>query len=319
MDYIYLGIIIFLFCLAVFDLIVGVSNDAVNFMNSAVGAKSASFKTIIVISAIGGFCGATMSNGMMDIARHGIFQPQFFTFEEIMVILLAVMVTDVVLLDVFNSLGMPTSTTVSLIFELLGGTVALAIIKNVASDGALTFASMINTEKALQVILGIFLSIAIAFFFGTIVQYISRLIFTFNYRRKLKWFGGIFGGIAGTAIIYFLLIKGLKTASFMTDDMMEWIKNNTTMILLICFIGCTILMQVLQWMKINVFKVVVLLGTFSLAMAFAGNDLVNFIGVPLAGFSSYQDYMANGRAAGIDSYLMGSLLGPATTPMYFLV
>ena len=319
MDYVYLGIVIFLFCLAVFDLIVGVSNDAVNFMNSAVGAKSASFKKIILIAAIGVFCGAAMSNGMMDIARHGIFQPQFFSFREIIVILLAVMVTDVVLLDIFNSLGMPTSTTVSLVFELLGGTVAVAVIKNISSDGVLALSDMINTEKALQVILGIFLSIAIAFFFGTLVQYISRLIFTFNYRRRLKWFGGIFGGIAGTAIVYFLLIKGLKTASFMTPEMSEWIKGHTAAILLICFAGCTIIMQVLQWMKINVFKVIVLLGTFSLAMAFAGNDLVNFIGVPLAGFSSFQDYMANGRGVGVDSYLMSSLLAPAKTPLYFLI
>ena len=317
MESIYLGIVIFLFLLAIFDLTVGVSNDAVNFLNSAIGAKAASFKTIILIAAAGIFCGATMSNGMMEIARHGIFRPEAFHFNELMCIFLAVMVTDVVLLDIFNTLGMPTSTTVSMVFELLGGTFALAMLKIAAGPESLTFAELLNTEKALTVILGIFLSVAIAFFFGTLVQYLSRIIFTFNYTTKLKWTIGLFGGIAVTAIIYFMLIKGIKDASFMTDAHKLWVKDNTLTIVGGCFVFFTVLMQILQWCKVNVFKVIVLLGTFALAMAFAGNDLVNFVGVPLAGFSSYTDFMANGNGVAND-YLMGALNEPAKTPFIFL-
>ena len=318
METMFLGIVVFLFLLAIFDLVVGVSNDAVNFMNSAIGAKAASFKTIIAIAALGIFIGATLSNGMMDIARHGIFRPEQFYFQELMCIFLAVMVTDVVLLDIFNSLGMPTSTTVSMVFELLGGTFVLALIK-IAGDetGMLGFADLLNTEKALSVILGIFLSVAVAFFFGTLVQYLSRLLFTFNYTKKLKYTIGLFGGVAVTAIIYFMLIKGLKDSSFMTPDNKHWIQENTLMLVSCSFVFFTILMQVLHWCKINVFKVVVMLGTFALAMAFAGNDLVNFIGVPLAGFSAYTDFMANGNGNPM-GYLMDSLNGPATTPFLFL-
>ena len=317
MESIYLGIVIFLFLLAIFDLTVGVSNDAVNFLNSAIGAKAASFKTIILIAAAGIFCGATMSNGMMEIARHGIFRPEAFHFNELMCIFLAVMVTDVVLLDIFNTLGMPTSTTVSMVFELLGGTFALAMLKIAAGPESLTFAELLNTEKALTVILGIFLSVAIAFFFGTLVQYLSRIISTFNYTTKLKWTIGLFGGIAVTAIIYFMLIKGIKDASFMTDAHKLWVKDNTLTIVGGCFVFFTVLMQILHWCKVNVFKVIVLLGTFALAMAFAGNDLVNFVGVPLAGFSSYTDFMANGNGVAND-YLMGALNEPAKTPFIFL-
>ncbi len=315
----FLGIIIFLFLLAIFDLVVGVSNDAVNFLNSAIGAKAASFKLIIAIAAIGIFCGATMSNGMMEIARHGIFRPEQFYFQELMCIFLAVMVTDVVLLDIFNTLGMPTSTTVSMVFELLGGTFVIALIK-IAGDetGLLSFADLLNTEKALSVILGIFLSVAVAFFFGTLVQYISRLIFTFNYTKKLKYTIALFGGIAATAIIYFMLIKGVKDSSFMTADNKHWVQDNTLMLVGICFVFFTVLMQVLHWCKVNVFKVIVLLGTFALAMAFAGNDLVNFVGVPLAGLSSYTDFMANGNGDTM-GYLMGSLNEPAKTPFLFLM
>jgi phosphate/sulfate permease len=317
METIYLCIVIFLFVLAVFDLIVGVSNDAVNFLNSAVGAKAASFKTMLFIAGVGVFIGAAMSNGMMDIARHGIYQPQHFYFAEIMCILLAVMLTDVVLLDVFNTMGMPTSTTVSMVFELLGGTFALALIKAHSND-AIGLGDLINTDKALSVIMGIFLSVAIAFFFGMLVQWLARVIFTFNYTKKMKYSIGIFGGIAATSIIYFMLIKGLKDSSFMTADNKHWIQDNTGMLISCFFIFFTILMQVLHWLKVNVFKVVVLLGTFALALAFAGNDLVNFIGVPLAGYSSFIDYTANGAGAGPDGFLMTSLLGPAKTPWYFL-
>ncbi len=319
MEFLYIGIIVFLFCLAISDIIVGVSNDAVNFLNSAVGSKTAKFKTLILIASIGVFLGASLSNGMMDIARHGIFQPQYFSFAELITILLAVMVTDVILLDAFNSRGLPTSTTVSLVFELLGGTVALAMIKNIQSDGALTFAQMINTDKALSVILGIFLSIAIAFVFGMVIQWIVRVIFTFNYKPRLKYLAGVLGGVALTAIVYFLLIKGLKDSSFMTKEANAWIKEHTGMLILCLFVGSSILMQVLYWCKVNILKVIVLLGTLSLAMAFAGNDLVNFIGVPLAGYSAWQDYAANGLSVGADNYLMGSLLESAHTPMIFLI
>ena len=254
---------------------------------------------------------------MMDIARHGIYQPEHFYFAEIMCILLAVMLTDVVLLDVFNSMGMPTSTTVSLVFELLGGTFALSLIKVHNSD-TLGLGDLINTDKALSVIMAIFVSVAIAFFFGMLVQWLARVIFTFNYTKKIKYSIALFGGIAATSIIYFMLIKGLKDSSFMTPENKHWIQENTWTLIGVSFVFFTILMQILHWLKINVFKVVVLMGTFALALAFAGNDLVNFIGVPLAGFSSFMDFTANGNG-NPESFLMTSLLGPAKTPWYFLI
>lgn len=318
MEIVYFSFIVFLFMLAVFDLVVGVSNDAVNFLNSAIGAKVARFRTILIIASIGVFVGATMSNGMMDIARHGIFQPQMFSFNDLLCIFLAVMVTDVVLLDVFNTLGMPTSTTVSMVFELLGGTFILSLLK-IATDetGLLGFADLLNTDKALSVILGIFLSVAVAFIFGTVVQWLSRLIFTFNYTSKLKWKIGLFGGIATTCILYFALLKGLKDSSFMTPEYNAWIKENTMYLVGGCFVVSTVLMQVFHWCKINVFKIVIFMGTFALALAFAGNDLVNFVGVPLAAYSAYQDFAANG-AGQADTFMMGSLNESAKTPFIFL-
>lgn len=306
--------------LAIFDLLVGVSNDAVNFMNSAVGAKVARYRTIIIVAAVGVFAGAILSNGMMDIARHGIFQPANFSFYEIMCILLAVMVTDVVLLDVFNTLGLPTSTTVSMVFELLGGTFILAILKIIGDEtGLLSLGDMMNTEKALSVIMGIFLSVAIAFIAGTLVQYISRIIFSFNYKKHLSWTIGIFGGISVTSLSYFVLIKGLKSAPFMSAESLAWIDQNTTLLVAGCFVFFTLLMQILHWCKVNVFRIIVLLGTFALALAFAGNDLVNFIGVPLAGFSAYTDYIANSNGAGIHDFMMSSLMSSAKTPAIFLL
>lgn len=305
--------------LAIFDLLVGVSNDAVNFMNSAVGAKVARYRTIIIVAAVGVFAGAILSNGMMDIARHGIFQPANFSFYEIMCILLAVMVTDVVLLDVFNTLGLPTSTTVSMVFELLGGTFILAILKIIGDEtGLLSLGDMMNTEKALSVIMGIFLSVAIAFIAGTLVQYISRIIFSFNYKKHLSWTIGIFGGISVTSLSYFVLIKGLKSAPFMSAESLAWIDQNTTLLVAGCFVFFTLLMQILHWCKVNVFRIIVLLGIFALALAFAGNDLVNFIGVPLAGFSAYTDYVANSNGAGIHDFMMSSLMSSAKTPAIFL-
>ena len=309
--------VVFLFVLAVFDLYVGVSNDAVNFMNSAIGSKAARFRTVVIVASVGVLCGAIMSNGMMDIARHGIFRPEMFSFEDVMVIYLAVMVTDIVLLDVFNSLGMPTSTTVSMVFELLGAAFAFALIKVMGGDGAM-FGDYLNSEKALSVILAIFTSVAIAFVFGSLIQYIARIIFTFNYKVNLKYKIGIFGGIAVTSIIYFMLFKGMKDLSFMSPDVIAAINENTVVILMGCFVFFAVLMQLLHSMGVNVLKVIVMLGTFSLAMAFAGNDLVNFIGVPLAGYSSYCDFTASG-ATDPTSFMMDSLNGSAKTPLIFLV
>lgn len=318
MDIVFLCVVIFLFMLAVFDLSVGVSNDAVNFLNSAIGSKAASFKRVLIVASIGVFIGAAMSNGMMDIARHGIFRPENFSFYDLVCIFMAVMVTDIILLDIFNSLGMPTSTTVSMVFELLGATFVVSLIKMAGDTTGLGFNDLLNTEKALSVIIGIFLSVAIAFVFGTVVQFLSRMIFTFNYRSRLKWKIGIFGGLCTTGIVYFLLLKGAKGMSFMTPEVMGWISEHTVWIIAGCFVASTLLMQLLHAFGVNVLKVVVLMGTFALAMAFAGNDLVNFIGVPLTGLASYQDYMANG-GGDATGFLMGSLNGPANTPLYFLV
>lgn len=318
METIYFGFVVFLFVLAIFDLMVGVSNDAVNFLQSAIGAKVAKFKTILTIAAIGIFTGAAMSNCMMEVARNGVFHPSFFSFQDVMFIFLAVMASDIVLLDIFNTLGMPTSTTVSMVFELLGGTFALALMK-VAGDPSLHVADLMNTSKALTMIMAIFVSVAIAFVVGAFVQYISRTLFTFVYKNNsLKWKIGIFGGLAFTAIIYFMLIKGLGNVSFISDAAHEWINTHSWTICGICFVVTAVLSQVLFALKVNVFKILVLTGTFALAMAFAGNDLVNFIGVPLAGYSSFQDYSANagGDAAG---YMMDSLNGPAHTPVLFLI
>lgn len=317
MDILFLCVVIFLFLLAVFDLSVGVSNDAVNFLNSAIGSKAASFKRILIVASIGVFIGAAMSNGMMDIARHGIFRPEHFAFYDLICIFMAVMVTDIILLDVFNTLGMPTSTTVSMVFGLLGATFAVAMIK-MAGGSELGFNDLLNTEKALSVILGIFLSVAVAFFFGTVVQFISRMIFSFNYRSHMKWKIGIFGGICATAIVYFLLLKGVKEMVFMTPEAKAWIGANTWLILGGSLVLFTVVMQLLHMLKVNVLKVIVMMGTFALAMAFAGNDLVNFIGVPLSGLESYNDYMANG-AGDAHGFLMGSLNGPSDTPVWFLI
>lgn len=298
-------VIAFIFVLAILGIVAGVSNDATNFMSAAVGTKSASYRAVTIIASLGIIVGSLMSNGMMEIARNGVFTPQHFFANEIIYIYLAVMIANLILLDVFNTLGLPTSTSVSLVFELLGATVAIAMIKlhNGTADAGLS--ELINTDKALTMVVGIFLSVAIAFIFGIIVQYITRLIFSFNYLKNLKWKIGIFSGIATTALIYFMLIKGMKGAAFITDEMHAWIDANTWQLLGICFVVLTILMQLLYFLKVNVLKLVVLIGTFALAMAFAGNDLVNFIGVPLAGLDTYLDIRRSGVP--IDSLSMGSL------------
>ncbi len=318
MEWMYLGMVIFLFLLAAFDLYVGVSNDAVNFLNSAIGSKAAKFRTLVIIASVGVFAGCVLSNGMMDIARHGIITPELFSFREVMYIFIAVMVTDVVLLDVFNTFGMPTSTTVSMVFELLGAAFAFVIIKMIGDGAALGFGDYLNTSKALEVIMAIFFSVPIAFIFGSIVQYLARLIFSFNLKKGLSWKIGIYGGIALTAIVYFMLFKGLKDLSFMDKEVKAYINANVVFLLSCCFMGFTVLMQLLHIFKVNVFRVVVLCGTFALATAFAGNDLVNFIGVPLAGYDSYMDFTA-GATADASTHMMGVLQGSAQTPVYFLI
>ena len=272
MENIYIVIVGILFLLAISDLVVGVSNDAVNFLNSAIGAKAAPFWVIMIIASLGVLFGATFSNGMMEVARKGIFHPEYFYFSEIMIIFLAVMITDVILLDTFNAFGLPTSTTVSIVFELLGAAVALTIIK--INKLGLSYDEMgtyINSSKALAIISGILLSVIVSFIAGAIIQYITRVIFTFNYKKTMKYFGSSWGGFAITAITYFLIIKGAKGSSFMTDDIIDWIKHNTFKILLLSFLGWTIILQILIWIaNINVLKITVLLGTFALAFAFAG-------------------------------------------------
>ena len=338
MNILFFGIVLFLIVLAVFDLIVGVSNDAVNFLNSAIGARVAKYRTIVTIAAVGVFAGAALSNGMMDVARHGIMTPEFFSFYDVMCLFLAVMVTDVVLLNVFNNLGMPTSTTVSMVFELLGGAFAIAVIKIVSgatdSNGlALTFGDLLNTEKALSVIIGIFLSVAIAFVLGMLVQWVARMVFTFTYRVNGKTTDvggnlggligsslkiGLFGGIAVTSIIWFLLINGLKGSSIMTPELKETINENTWLILGGGFVIFSVIMTIFSAFKLPVLKFVVLFGTFALAMAFAGNDLVNFVGVPLTGLEAYKDYMANG-SGDASLYMMKSLMDTSHTPTIYLL
>ncbi|MBI9038971.1 MAG: inorganic phosphate transporter [Bacteroidales bacterium] len=321
MENVYLIMVIVLFFLAISDLIVGVSNDAVNFLNSAIGSKAAPFKVIMTIAALGILVGATFSSGMMEVARKGIFHPEHFFFSEIMIIFLAVMITDVILLDMFNTFGLPTSTTVSIVFELLGAAVGISIIKvsNLPEGSDLSMGELINSGNALLIIAGILLSVVVAFSAGAIIQYISRLIFSFDYKKNLKRFGAIWGGIAISAITYFILIKGAKGASFMDVETITLIKENTWLILGISFFSWTILLQVLSWLvKLNILKMIVLVGTFALAMAFAGNDLVNFIGVPLAGYESFKNFLANPEA---DPNLlsMAVLAGKVKTPTFFLL
>ncbi len=327
MESFYIILVVVLFALAISDLIVGVSNDAVNFLNSAIGSKAAPKWLIFIMASAGVLVGATFSSGMMEVARKGIFHPDMFFFSEIMIIFMAVMITDVILLDLFNTFGMPTSTTVSIVFELLGSAVAVSIIKIKTLGHELsTLSSYINSDKALMIITGILLSVVIAFSVGAIVQYISRLAFSFNYKKSLKYYGSILGGLSITAITYFMLIKGMKGSSFASmpigeGDMMlkEWVTANTFMILFYCFLGWTVVMEVLKSIfKVNILKLIVMVGTFALAMAFAGNDLVNFIGVPLAGFKSFQAWASSGGVAP-DAFSMAMLKGKVGTPTYMLL
>jgi phosphate/sulfate permease len=326
MENFYLILVVILFALAISDLIVGVSNDAVNFLGSAIGSKAAPKWAIFLLASAGVLIGATFSNGMMEVARKGIFHPDMFYFSEIMVIFLVVMITDVILLDMFNTFGMPTSTTVSLVFELLGSAVAVSIVKIKSLGGnILELSNYINSDKALAIIFGILVSVIIAFSFGAIVQYITRLIFSFRYSKTLKYFGSIYGGLAIAGITYFILIKGIDGSSFSGyqlqngETLGEWVGHSTVSLLLYSFAGWTILLQLLNWIfKLDVLRFIVLIGTFALAMAFAGNDLVNFIGVPVAGFKSFQAWIASGGIAP-DIFTMEVLSENSTTPIYMLI
>ena len=317
MEYIYLVVLVFIFSLSCYDLTAGVSTDAGNFLSAGMGSKTAKLKVLFTVAAVGIFVGAITSNGMMDIARDGILNPDFYYMSEVICIFLAVGVSDVILLDIFNTLGMPTSSTVSMVFELLGGSTALAIVK-LMNNSDLTYAQLINTDKALSIILGIFLSVAIAFVFGYIVMWITRLVFTFKYKDHSRWAMGIFGGISITLIMFFLLVSGLGKSSFMTAEVKSWIETNQATIFIGCFVLFSIIMQVLYAIGVNIFRIIVLFGTFALAMAFAGNDLVNFIGVPLAALSSYQYYVEAG-AGDPSQFCVSRLHESAHTPIYFLI
>ncbi len=320
MDQIYVIMLIVLGVLAVIDLMVGVSNDAVNFLNSAIGSKAISFKTTMIVASVGVLIGALFSSGMMEIARSGIFVPSMFSFNDVMIIFLAVMITDIILLDVFNSLGLPTSTTVSIIFELLGAAVCLALYKIYMADESFDTVGMyINTKKASTIVYSILLSVILSFSLGSLVQYISRLIFTFHYEKKLKYFGAIFGGVAISAITFFILIKGLKDVSFISKEQAKWISTHEFLILGVNFVLFLILSQILiSYFKVNILKVIILIGTFALALAFAGNDLVNFIGVPIAAFNSYEIFQASGGSG--ETFMMGALANDdIVAPFYFLL
>ena len=318
MDNIYFLMIMALAILAVADLVVGVSNDAVNFLNSALGSKAVSFKTIMIVASLGIAFGAVFSSGMMEVARKGIFVPGEFYFNEIMIIFMAVMITDILLLDFFNTLGMPTSTTVSIVFELLGAAVAMALIKIGADNGSFSdVGNYINTQKATEIIIGILLSVVVAFSVGAFVQYISRLLLSFNFENKDKWVGAVFGGFALAAITYFIFIKGLKGTDYYAQ-IKPLIEGKTTIIVVISFVFWSLLSYLfIKLFKVNIYKIIIIVGTFALALAFAGNDLVNFIGVPIAAWQSYEAWVGSGVPA--TEFAMDALGKKVPTPTLLLL
>jgi phosphate/sulfate permease len=318
MGTVYLCILIFLLCLAVFDLLAGVSNDAVNFLQPAVGARVAKFRTILFTASCGVIIGAFMSSGMMDVARHGVMMPDHYSFQEVMTIFLAMMVTDVMVLNIFNTLGLPTSTTVSMVFELLGGTFALASVKMIRNS-SLSYGILLNSSKALNMIMAIFLSVAVAFLFGAAVMWITRILFTFSYKKYLKYFIAVFGGVAFTVLAYFIFMKGLGASPYIASSIRNYININLSSLLLCTFLASTVIMEILYLLHVNIFKFIVLMGTFALAMAYAKNDLVSLIGVPLAGLSSCQDYIANAHGLAPSAFMMKSLLSSASTPPFYLL
>ena len=315
----YILMLVALAILAVVDLVVGVSNDAVNFLNSAIGSKAISVRNIMIIASLGVFFGAITSSGMMEVARKGIFNPNMFMFQDIMFIFMAVMITDILLLDIFNSLGMPTSTTVSIVFELLGAAVAISLLKISANDSQSMDAiwEYINHETAIKIISGILLSVVVAFSVGAIVQFVSRLIYSFNFEKRATYINALFGGFAITAITYFIIIKGMKGTPFY-KDIKFLIEGNTLSIIAGSFVIWSLISQVLiQIFKINILKLIIGVGTFSLAMAFSGNDLVNFVGVPIAAWNSYQAWEVSGVAA--DAFSMGVLAKKVPSNIWLLL
>ena len=324
---IYLVMVIALGLLAIGDLIVGVSNDAVNFLNSAIGSKVLNYNTIMIVAGLGIAVGAVFSSGMMEVARKGIFNPEMFFFSEIMIIFMAVMITDILLLDFFNTLGMPTSTTVSIVFELLGAAVAVSLIKIFAAGGdASMLPEYINVAKATQIILGILLSVFIAFSIGAVVQYVSRLLLSFRFEEKAKWIGALFGGVALTAITYFIFMKGIKGTPYAKQSfdilngstITSFLESEVILITIFCFIVLFILSSIFIYvLKVNIYKIIIAIGTFSLALAFAGNDLVNFIGVPIAAWQSYEAWLASGVEA--NSFSMEVLSSKVPTPTILLL
>ncbi len=315
----YLLLVIILFSLAAIDLVVGVSNDAVNFLNSAIGSKAAPKWLIFSIAAIGILIGTTFSDGMMEVARKGVFNPQMFVFSDVMLIFLAVTLTDIIILDLFNTFGYPTSTTVSIVFELLGSSVSVALVKMKMTGETLgNLGKYINSEKALAIILGILVSVAIAFVVGITIHWLTRVLFTFRYDKRLKYFGSIYGGLAIAVITYFLIVIGAKDAVFMTNELKTWITTHMALIFIYSFVAWSIILQILYMLfKIDILKIIVLAGTFSLAMAFAGNDLVNFIGVSVAGLVSFKAWVVSGIPA--EMFNMELLSGKVKTPPMLLI
>ena len=323
MENMYIFMIVALAILSIADLVVGVSNDAVNFLNSAIGSKAVSFKTIMIVASIGIAFGALSSSGMMEVARKGIFDPSQFYFSEIMIIFMAVMITDIILLDIFNSLGMPTSTTVSIVFELLGAAVVTSLIKIYDNKGSfLELGNYINSDKATEIILGIILSVFIAFSIGAIVQYLTRYLLTFNFHKKASWIASLFGGFAITGITYFIIIKGLKGADILPAQFNQWANQNLLQFLVLNFVLWTVISQLLtSILKVDIYRLVIILGTFALAMAFAGNDLVNFIGVPMAAYNSFLSWSTQFGISGVlpSAFSMESLASRVPTQPFLLL
>jgi phosphate/sulfate permease len=326
MENIYLLMIIALAMLADVDLVVGVRNDAVNFLNSALGSKAISFLTIMIVASLGIALGVIFSSGLMEVARKGIFNPGEFMFDEIMVIFMAVMITDILLLDFFNTVGMPTSTTVSIVFELLGAAVAMALLKIADNNGSFTeVVNYINTTKAAQIIGGILLSVVVAFSIGAIVQWVSRLLLSHNFEKKAKWVGAVFGGVALSAITYFIFMKGIKGTPYAKETfdiiggatIKDFLETQVLSIVGISFVIWSLLSYIaIQILKINIYKIIIVVRTFALALAFAGNDLVNFIGVPIAAWQSYAAWTTSGLAP--DAFSMEVLSAKVPTPTIFL-
>ena len=315
----YILMLVALAVLAIVDLVVGVSNDAVNFLNSAIGSKAISVRNIMIIASLGVFFGAITSSGMMEVARKGIFNPSMFMFQDIMIIFMAVMITDILLLDIFNSLGMPTSTTVSIVFELLGAAVCISLLKISANDSQSIsdIWNYINHKKAIEIINGILLSVVVAFSVGAIVQFASRLIYSFNFEKRATYINALFGGFAITAITYFIIIKGMKGTPFY-KDIKYLIEGNTLVIIAGSFLAWSLISQILiKYFKVNVLKLIIGIGTFSLAMAFSGNDLVNFVGVPIAAWNSYEAWSISGVNA--DAFSMGILAKKVPSNVWLLL